>query len=242
MGFLKYDSPFMTGLAKVTDLMLINFYTIFLCIPLVTAGAAITALHNMSLKIVRNEQSRVTKEYFHSFARNFKQATLIWLIVLVALLILAGDCFILFFSELHFGKAFRITFYVIAFLMAFAYAFVYPILARFDNTIKNTLKNAVLIGILQFPRTVLMVAVGILPLLLLVFFPRALPLVILFGFSGPSWVSALLYNKYFQMLENQMLEQQDATEGQDLDDDEVIFKDVEYSTSGESDSQESSEK
>ncbi len=235
MGFLRYDSPFMMGLAKVTDLIMINLYTMILCIPVVTAGAAITALHCMSLKIVRNDHTRVTKEYFQSFARNFKQATLIWLMVLVVLAILAGDCFILFFADLHFGKAFRIIFFVIAFLLAFVYAFVYPILAKFDNTIKNTLKNSLLIGILQFPKTVLMVIVGMIPGLILLLYPHPtlLSAVILFGFSGPAWISALLYNKYFQMLEDQILEQNAPENVLDADDEDVIFKDLEYVGSGE---------
>ncbi len=224
MKFMRFDSPFMMGLAKITDLILINVYTTLLCIPVITGGAAITALHHMSLKIVRNEQSGVTKEYFASFKRNFKQATLIWLIVLLAIVLLVGDLLIISFSGLPFTKLLKILFLVVTFILAFIYMFIFPVLARFDNTIKNTIKNSILIGILHFPKTILMMVVGAIPILVLSFpqLLRLLPVVLLFGFSGPSWVSAKLYNKYFKTLEDQVIAQEMEALA---DDDECIFKD-----------------
>ena len=72
----------MVVLSRIADLILINVFTLILCIPVFTAGAAITAGYYTLLKIRRDEDSGTTKLYFKSFKENFKQATVIWLIFL----------------------------------------------------------------------------------------------------------------------------------------------------------------
>ena len=75
----------MVILTKVADLMWLNILTIVMCIPVVTAGAALTAKDYMCYKLVKNEEAGITKGFFHSFKQNFKQATVIWLMMLVVL-------------------------------------------------------------------------------------------------------------------------------------------------------------
>ena len=74
MKFLEIDSPFMRVLGRIADLMIINFLTILLCIPVVTAGAAFTAMHYVMLKLVRDEEGYIVKQYFKSFKENFVQS------------------------------------------------------------------------------------------------------------------------------------------------------------------------
>ena len=50
------DSPIMVFLGKVGDLIWLNVLTMICCIPIVTVGASITALHYVSIKMVRNEE------------------------------------------------------------------------------------------------------------------------------------------------------------------------------------------
>ena len=51
--------------------------------PCITAGAALTSMHYVALKIVRNEESLYYQKLFKSFKTNFRQATLIWLTILL---------------------------------------------------------------------------------------------------------------------------------------------------------------
>ena len=76
MKIFNPDSPFMVVLSRIADLILINIFTLILCIPIVTGGAAITAGYYTLLKIRRDEDSGTTKLYFGSFKENFKQADL----------------------------------------------------------------------------------------------------------------------------------------------------------------------
>ena len=77
-SIFNLDSPIMSFLSRVGDLVWLNLLTLLCCIPVVTAGAAFTALHYVSIKMVRNEEGYLTRNYFKSFRQNFIQATLLW--------------------------------------------------------------------------------------------------------------------------------------------------------------------
>lgn len=156
MKFFNLDSPLMQALNKVADLMWLNILTLICCIPVITVGPALTALHYMALKMVRNEECYIARDYFKSFKLNLRQGIVIWLIELVIVSLLIGDFLILQNSEVAFGEPMRVILMVVAVLVLFLFTFVYPVLAKFDNTVMRTLKNALFIGILQFPKTILM--------------------------------------------------------------------------------------
>lgn len=226
MKFFNLDSPFMQGLSKMADLMWLNILTLICCLPIVTIGASMTAMNYMALKIVRDEECYITKGFFKSFKQNFKQATIIWLIMLVAICVLAGDFYIMKYSEVDFGKPLQIIIIIIAVLFTFMATFVFPCLAKFDNTIRMTVKNAFFMSIMQFPKTILMIILYVIPPVLFVLVPRVIPFVIMFGISGPAWISAKLYDKFFQKLEDQILAAQaENGEAAPGDEDEHIFSD-----------------
>ncbi len=218
----------MQALGKMADMMWLNILTLICCIPIITAGASLTALHYMALKIVRNEECYITRGFFKSFKENFKQATIIWLLMLVVIILLVGDFLIMKYSGLEFSKVLQIIIVAVGVLFTFTAMFVFPVLAKFDNTTWRTIKNAFLMSIMQFPKTILMVILFAIPPVVFVLFPQVIPIVIMFGFSLPAWLSAKLYNKFFQKLEDQILEANSPAEEAEEDsegEDERIFKD-----------------
>lgn len=224
MRFFNLESPFMQALNKVADLMWLNVLTLLCCIPVITVGPSLTALHYTALKIARNEECYITRDFFKSFRTNFKQGVLIWLIMLFLILVLVGDFFIMRYSGVEFNSAIQVVLIVIAFFLAFTGTFVFPVLARFENTIPRTFKNAFLIGTAQLPKTILMMALSVVPAALFIFAPQITPIVILFGFSAPAWVSAKLYSGFFRKLEEEIIAQNPPEEKEEGED-ERIFKD-----------------
>ena len=136
MKIFNPDSPFMVVLSRIADLILINIFTLILCIPIVTGGAAITAGYYTLLKIRRDEDSGTTKLYFGSFKENFKQATVIWLIFL---LILGIPVYILAVVNSNYAEvvpaAAKVMLGGAILLVAFLFSMVFPVLSRFGNTI-----------------------------------------------------------------------------------------------------------
>ena len=156
--FFNLDSPVMNALNKMADLIWLNILTLICCIPVITIGASLTALNYVTLKLVRDEEGYVTKAFFKSFKQNFKQATIIWLILLLVIALLLGDFLILNYSSVQFPSWIRVALIAILALVLFATIHVFPILARFENTVANTFKNSLYMGILSLPKTILMMA------------------------------------------------------------------------------------
>lgn len=226
MKFLDIDSPLMQMMNKVADLMIVNLLTVVCMLPVVTAGAALTAMHYQVLKIVRNEECYIVRGYFKAFKENFKQSTAIWLIMLLLILILGGDFYIMAATETEFHMIFRAIMGAVAIFTAFTFMYVFPVQAKFVNPVFRTIKNALTISILQAPKSILMLILYVAPSVLAVFFPGIFPLVFLFGLSLPAFLAAKMYNKLFLKLEDRINEINGTSETADEEENEdKIFHD-----------------
>ena len=199
--FFNMDNKFFTFMSRVADLIILNLLCIVCCIPVVTIGPSIAAMFYVTLKMVRNEESYIVRGFFKSFKQNFKQATIIWLILLLVIALLLGDFLILNYSSVQFPSWIRVALIAILALVLFATIHVFPILARFENTVANTFKNSLYMGILSLPKTILMMACWAIPVLISTYAVQILPVNFGFGISGPVFLNALLYNKTFKRFE-----------------------------------------
>ena len=195
------DSPLMNGLSKLADLIWLNILATICCIPIITIGASLTALHYVVLKMVKDEEGYITRSFFKSFRENFKQATLMWLMLLVVFILLVADFMIFRFSEIVFPGWCQIALTAIAVLIMFATMHLFPLLSRYENIIRATYKNSLFIGILHLPKTILMMLCWIVPIVITIYVESFFPIVFFLGISGPAFLNALLYKKSFQQLE-----------------------------------------
>ena len=155
----RMDSPLMRFLTKIADLMVLNILFCVTSIPLITIGASWTALYSVTLKMVRDEESSVSRSYFRSFRQNFKQATLLWLGVLVVLALLVLDIRVL--NGMAGGTApglLRVGVEILALLGIMVLQYLFPSLARFEASLADTLKNACMMALAHLPKTALMTA------------------------------------------------------------------------------------
>lgn len=223
------DSPVMQVLNKIADLFWLNILTMLCCLPIITAGAALTAAHYVGLKMARNEENYITKDFFKSFKLNFKQATPIWLLVLLIAAIFGMDYLIITRTSLQIPKVLQFIILMVAMLFLFMVMWVFPVQAKFDNKIPRTIRNAFSLSIAQLPRTILMVILYILPYVICLLSYRIMPLFFVFGISAPVYFSAKLYNKMFKRLEERIQEREaeaaDASADQEVEDPDKIFSD-----------------
>ena len=63
-GLFSYDSAFFRIMDKLGSLFILNMLTLICSIPLFTVGTAFTALYYVTMKMVRDEETYVTKDYF----------------------------------------------------------------------------------------------------------------------------------------------------------------------------------
>lgn len=158
----RMDSPLMRFLTKIADLMVLNILFCVTSIPLITIGASWTALYSVTLKMVRDEESSVSRSYFRSFRQNFRQATLLWLGVLVVLALLVLDIRVL--NGMAGGTApglLRVGVEILALLGIMVLQYLFPSLARFEASLADTLKNACMMALAHLPKTALMTAAAV---------------------------------------------------------------------------------
>lgn len=202
MKLFNLDSPVMVFLSKVANLMILNVLTIICCIPIFTAGAAITALYYVTIKMARGDDPYIVRGYFKSFKENFKQATIIWLIMLVVIAIIAVDWRVTLVMMTGNGATImKAVLFIVSFLLLLTGLYVFPVLSRFENTVKNTFRNAFLISFMNLPKSVLIVVIHVAPVVLLLVTIQALPFLFLLGIPAVAYFSSLLYVKIFKRFE-----------------------------------------
>lgn len=196
------DSPIIAFLSRVADLIWLNLLTLICCIPVVTAGAALTALHYVTVKMVRNEEGYLTKSYFKSFKENFLQATALWILLVLILAVAAGDFYFISMMDSGVASVLRIALGAVFFFFLCSALYWFPLLSRFENSLKNTIKNSCLVGILSFPKTIgILLIYGVFGFVYAAFALRLMPLILMAGISLPVYIASYLYSGIFKRIE-----------------------------------------
>lgn len=200
----RLDSPLMTILNKIKDMVFLNLCTLLCCIPLVTVGASLTAAHYAALKMRRDCDNHVVKNFFRSFRQNFGQSTLLWLIWAAA----AAVCLLSYWmysevdgmlSILPGGVA------AIGLFLLMLFVWLFPMQARFINPIWRIIQDSFVLACRHFGRTVLMTLTVVLGFFMWCVGIKLLWIPLLFGFSVPIYLSALLYDSVFLELEAKII-------------------------------------
>ena len=169
------DNKFFQGLNKIIDCICLSLLWMLLSIPVVTAGAATTALYYTVNKVIKNNRSYIWTEFWHAFRTNFKQSTCVWLILIVLYAIMGTDCYIMY----QFAKAgesygsFYIVFAVLILFVTMWANYLFPYIARFENGLKAILKNCAIIALLNIWKTILVMILFIGAVVAVYWFPPA---------------------------------------------------------------------
>lgn len=92
-SLFNYDNPVWRFIGKFFDVMILNLLWVVCSIPIVTMGASTTAVYYVTMKLVRDEDGPTIRSFFKSFKENFKQATIIWLILMAVGAIIGFDLY-----------------------------------------------------------------------------------------------------------------------------------------------------
>ncbi len=147
-NIFNYEGPVIQFLIKVFDMILVNLLWLVCSIPVVTLGAATTAMYTVTFQIVRGENPAVWKNFWNAFRDNCRQATIIWLIFLAAGAFIFLDLYLLLFGlkTLYFWEKIIVAILaVLAFIWLTMFQMVFPLLSQFENTVKRTILNSYMI-------------------------------------------------------------------------------------------------
>ena len=186
----------------ISQLVLINLLTLLCCLPVITIGAALTSMHDVLQMIIRREDGYITRRYFSSFRKNMKQATLLWVPFLFIFSGCIADVIIILAAPGLIPNYIMIPAGVAGLLALFVFQWVFPLQARFKGNFGVVMKMSFLLATARFPRTIVMAAVCVLPVIA-VRSILTLPLVLLFGLSVPGIIGVKIYHPVFTDLEQE---------------------------------------
>lgn len=203
MRFFGYDGPLAEMARRLGRLMFLNLCVIVCSLPVFTIGAAVTALYAVFLN--GSEDSGAAKLYFRAFSQNFKKATLIWLPMLGAGIVLCVSAYLLFAYQVPGAGLLRVLLIVLFVVYCSYGSYVFPLQAHYENTVRQTMKNACILGVGMFLPGIVMTAITLLPLILLLFdlrlFAIALYIWVVLGAALAAWINSLLLRRIFRKLQ-----------------------------------------
>lgn len=186
---------------KVSQLMWLNVLTLLCCLPVITIGSALTAMHHVLVQIYRDEENKITATYFSAFRKNLGRATILWLICLAFYLLLWVDYQAMLQLENNSLNYIKLFVPVLGFIGTLSLSWVFILQSRYTLTVKKTIGFAIT-RVIAFPiRSLFMGLCIILPAAVAIYLPQFLMLAVLFGLSGPGILQTCLYNKALRYME-----------------------------------------
>lgn len=206
MRFNWTDNVVMRALGKIGDMICLNVMWVICCIPIITIGASTTAMYTVMLRMVKNEEGYIFRGFLKAFKSNFKQSTLIWLILLLLGIVWTVDFRVAGFMPGMAGIILSAIFLALGFILLSVMIYIFPLTARYENGIKATFKNALILTVAKLPYTFLMVAIVVAAVFAslwsaftLLF---SLPLWLFFGVSLIVWINSYILRRVFVVFEN----------------------------------------
>ncbi len=195
------DGHLQNTFVRVLDMAVLNLCFVISCIPLVTIGTALTALHSVNFKILRQEEGRVSANYWQAFRDNFGQSTKLWLILLAVGILFAMDFWAL--SQLEGSIAWILKTLLggllVVYLAMLHYVFAYT--ARFSDTLMVSLKNTLMICGANLLPTVSLLCITFLAVFVSLYsfeiFLRAIYIWLVLGFAALNCLQSFLLNRVF---------------------------------------------
>ena len=197
------DSKFYEVVSKIADLVVLNLLFVLFSLPIITMGASTTALYGVTKKMVENREGYIFRNFFQLFKENFRQSTVMWIILLVAAMIPTVDLYIInSLEKTVITTALKGLMLATALTVLLVFLYAMALQSTFENTIKNTLKNAFLMGIGYFPWTLLILLITLLPIILIVLLGKtagSVVYVMLFvGFAVLAYLNSYIFNHIFK--------------------------------------------
>lgn len=194
------DSKFMIFCTRLVELSKINLLWLLCCLPVVTTGAATTAMISC-IYAFRAGENCGSKVFFAAFRKCFGKATVLWLLILFFAAMLILDYTIVAYLTFPGRMAVIAVIFFLLFALILVSGLVFPLLSQFPGRIRETVINAVLLSVAHLPKMLLVTAMNLLPVLLFLILPQVFVLLgfvwLICGFSLMAWYDVTVIEKIF---------------------------------------------
>lgn len=203
------NSKFYHFMTKIADCMILSVLWIAFSLPVITTGAATSALYYCVIKVIGEDQGSAVKYFWRSFQSSLKQGTTVSVAVftLSILMPIIGSAA---YAQAQNGETLGTVYFVYLVILLFGIAwlhYIFSYIARFQAPLATVLKNSLVICLVNLPSSFSMMILFVLMIILLVWtFPASVTALLLVPAVYALISSFLLekiYSKYLPEPEGQ---------------------------------------
>ncbi|MCJ1996854.1 YesL family protein [Lactococcus piscium] len=154
-GLFAIDGNIYKYMLKLYEMMVLNLLFIIASLPIVTIGAALTALYDVTLRMQVGTEKEMTWSFVKSFRKNGMQATKIWL----AFLGLIAISFVVI-SLVNGHPVVLFPLLCLSVLVVGTLPYTFSLVATFENKTGIMMRNGLMLAIQHVPHMLLMLSVA----------------------------------------------------------------------------------
>lgn len=204
------DNLFSEVMTKIFDILLLNMLWLLCSLPVVTFGASTAALYYVMMKLVRDEENGIVKDFFKAFKENFRQSVPVTVLFFIFAAVLAVDFHVLRQAGTRSASVMYGGCFALLIFGAGVFGYVFPLLAKFENTVRNTLSNGARIAVTHLPQTAVMILINVAPLAWFILSPDTFSVIFwLWVFAGEG-VSAFVIAKIVVRVFDEFIPEKDG--------------------------------
>ena len=196
------SSPLMTRVGQVALLVMCNVCWLVCSLPVITAGAAVTGLYGVLLERRGMGFDAVPGTFFRTFRRCWRTATLLWLPALALGAVWLWAAWLTASRGLLNNAFALLPLLVSGAVWAFTLSWAFPLLAAGERGLGQTLRKAFMLGLGELWRSLVMLALDLLPPILFFLYARTFMILagfwILLGFALIALVKLLIMEPVLQ--------------------------------------------
>ena len=213
------DGGFSHFTARLSQLVWLNILSLVCSLPVVTFGASSAALYTVLLHLLQGEDGHLPRRFFAAWRDNWKRASGCWLLLLNVIAVCGADLWLAQTGNRFIWKVLAV--FALQ-LVGMVMTFLFPLLARYENTWRRQLSNALMLGVGNLPKLLLMwlywgaafVLTALTPTTLYMF----LPVWLLVGYAALSYANLKLIWPIFNRIEEQQRREKEE-QGKNTDED-----------------------
>ncbi|MCM1287226.1 MAG: YesL family protein [Clostridium sp.] len=207
----KNQEPFLKrALDAFGNIFALNVCFVIGCIPVFTIGASLSALYAMCIRLQEDEEETVAAGFIHEFKRSFKQSTIAFFAILLALFVMYGE-----FMLIKTVPGAISTFYtgvLILELIVFALIvpFLFPLIARYNNKLSVSMRNSIILAMTYKWSWIKVMVAWFAPIAICIIYPEIFVYIwylwLLLIFGAIAYGTSATMRKIFRLNEQRMEE------------------------------------
>ena len=207
----KNQEPFLKrALDTFGTIFGLNVCFVIGCIPIITIGASLSALYAMCIRLQEEEEETVVAGFIYEFKRSFKQSTVAFLAILLALFVMYFEFLLVKTVPGNISTFYTGVLVLELIVLALIVPFLFPLIARYNNKLSISVRNSIILALTYKWSWIKVMVAWFAPVALCIIYPEIFVYIwylwLLLIFGAIAYGTSATMRKIFRLNEERMEE------------------------------------